>query len=122
MTNVGKFAYDTLRLSTALTAIVPVASIQPSRPERLILFPAVFFSDEQHDIEFVDDKPAGDMGEITVDVYVQGDSPYAICKIICDLMKSLLWACTTNIDAPDPDTAARHRHLIFSRPLLPGDI
>jgi hypothetical protein len=122
MTNVGQFAYNTLKNSTALTALVPVASIQPSRPERLILFPAVFFSDDQHDIEFVDNHPKGTMAEIIVDVYVQGGSPYAICKVICDLMDSLLWACMTNVDAPDPDTAARHRHLIFSRPLLPGDI
>jgi hypothetical protein len=122
MTNVGKFIYDTLRNSTTLTALVPATSQFPSRPEKIVLFPSIYYSDEQRDCEFVDNLPAGDNADITIDVYIRDDSPYAITKVICDLMKGLYWACTTNIDAPDPDTAIRHRHLIFTRPLLAGDI
>jgi hypothetical protein len=122
MTNVGKFAYDTLKGSTALTALVSTDSILPTRPEIIVLFPSVYFSDEQRDCEFVDNLPAGDNADITIDVYIRDDSPYAITKVICDLMKGLYWACTTNIDAPDPDTAVRHRHLTFTRPLMSGDI
>ena len=122
MTNVGKFAYDTLINSATLTALVPATSIYPTRPETIVLFPSIYFSDDQHDIEFVDELPAGDFGEITIDVYIRDNTPYDICKVICDLFKSKYWACTTNIDAPDSDTAVRHRHMIFSRPLLAGDI
>lgn len=122
MNNVGKFAYDKLTGSTALIALVPAASIYSSRPEVITKFPSVYFSDEQRDAEFVDNLPVADNSDITIDVYIRDNSPYAITKVICDLMKGLYWACTTNVDVPDPNTAVRHRHLIFSRPLLAGDI
>jgi len=122
MTNVGKFAYDTLIGSTVLTALVPATQIYSSRPEVITTFPGVYFSDEQSDNEFVDNLPVADSALITIDIYIRDDSPYDISKIVCDLMKGLFWACMTNIDAPDPDTAVRHRHLVFGKMLFQGDI
>jgi hypothetical protein len=122
MTTVGQFAYTTLINCTALTALVPATSIFPSRSEEIVKFPSVYFCDEQHDIEYVDNLPQGNFGEIPIDVYVRDDSPDAISQIICSLFRGLYWACTFNKDIPDPETAVRHRHMIFSRPLLAGDI
>lgn len=123
MLDVGTFSRSTLTGSTALTALVPASAILATRPEIVPHVPkAIYFSDDQSDCEFVDNHPIGTNANVTIDVYVRGDTPYAICKIICDLMDSLLWVCTTNVDAPDPDTAVRHRHLVFSRPLLAGNI
>jgi len=122
MTTVGQFAYTTLINCTALTALVPATNIYPTWSEAITQFPGVYFCDSQYDIEFADELPQGNFGEITIDVFVRDDSPDPISQIICSLFRGLYWSCTSNTDVPDPETAVRHRHMIFSRPLLPGDI
>ena len=122
MLNVGGFVYSLLTNSIDLTALVSVDSISSSYPETVTVFPSVIFLDEQGDAEFVDNLPESSNASVTVHVFVRDDSPFAIANIICDLFKSNYWACTPNVDAPDPETAVRHRVMRFTRPLLPGDI
>ena len=122
MLNVGAFIYNLLTTSSALTALVSSSNILSSYPDAITIFPSVIFSDEQRDIEFVDELPTASNSDVTIHVYVRDDTPYTISNVVCNLMKSIYWSCVSNVDSPDPDTAVRHRVMRFTRPLLTGDI
>jgi hypothetical protein len=124
MFDVNTWVYGKMSVDAGILAIIGDAShILNARPDVLTVFPLVIYSEQnQPDVEFVDDVPVGVESTIIVDVYVDNGSSSLLAQAVCDLFKTLRWACVFNSEIPDPVQNVRHRTLRFYRPLLASDL
>ncbi len=122
MIDVSTWLFGKLSTDEGIVAIAQ-SNVFDAEPETKTIFPAVYYRESnQPDIEFLDDYPTASDSTIVIDVYVQNASPSPLAQVVANFFYNLTWACTMNQEITDSAPNIKHRHMEFTRSLLPSDL
>jgi hypothetical protein len=120
--------WNTISADSALLIQLGGAShLADARPEVITIFPMVILTDEeQHDMEFADNKPKAVTQVVKVDIFTKNISGLSTTSEIginvARIFDDLFFACLGNREVPEPLDGFRHRVMRFSRELFPSDL
>lgn len=119
--------YTTLSENTELVDALGSGDITDAYPNTIEKFPLVIYTDDnQSSTEYADNKPTAANCSIAIHIYTKAEVGYptttTLGVIIDKIFTDLYFHCSSNREVANIDTAVRHRVMIFSRALLPGDI